>query len=870
MQTLITKVGPSFVGKPAPELNQQYKANGWKWLSFRNEWVAIDPRRVAPLLDYCDDTARDFIEGWQGKRKEAVAASVAVDAEIEIPAPPGLAYRPYQKAGIAFMRARKVSLNADVPRLGKAQPLDEPVLTPTGWRLIGELVVGDLVVGSDGLSHTVTGVFNQGRIPTFEVTMSDGTTTRCSGEHLWEVEDINRRRRVLTTNEIIRRGLRYSGEHSKPKNRIRVSDPCVFSPAASLPVDPYLLGVLIGDGSLCGCTVTLSIGAGKEAILDYVKDIHPNRVSGPHGGSCPQYHLVGEGHRKNSLLTALGDLGLRVRSSEKFIPRQYLYASIKDRKALLRGLMDTDGSCVGNRSVFHSSSLQLCEGICELVRSLGGIARLHAYTRDKSVEYQVSLATPFNPFSLSKKAARWHPRKERILKWIERIDPVAPAEQVCISVDAPDQLYITRGYNLTHNTIQTLGLANTYDRPLRILIVPPANAKVNWTREAQKWLIHKTSIAYAEGDDCPDVDFLAINHTILSRHIDKLCKLRWDIVAIDEAHFFGNPDSQRSRAMARLDADLHFVFLTGTPIYTRPIQLFPMLQRLDPDRLGANKWRYLRRYCGAKKNEVTGHWELDGFSNEEELQHLMRSRFMIRREKHDVVDEIPTNRQTLMLPREGLVRLIEKEKSLFQKKFDDMVEGLKEGLTDDQLKALAEFDRSTTDLDVIDETEPVASIRRQLAIAKIPMCLDFIEEQLLTDDKVVVFAHHREVVKSLHQQLSKYNPAIVIGGMSTTKRQEAIDRFRDDPTCRVIVGNIVSMGSAISLAAADHAIFCELSWIPSDVDQAEERIWDPTKTTGITISRLVLEDSLEARLAYVLEQRQEKIERMMVAKYLKN
>lgn len=538
MQTLITKVGPSFVGKPAPELNQQYKANGWKWLSFRNEWVAIDPRRVAPLLDYCDDTARDFIEGWQGKRKEAVAASIAIDAEIEIPAPPGLAYRPYQKAGIAFMRARKVSLNADSMRLGK--------------------------------------------------------------------------------------------------------------------------------------------------------------------------------------------------------------------------------------------------------------------------------------------------------------------------------------------TVQTLGVINTYDRPLKVLVICPANAKVNWTREADKWLLHKETVGYAEGNNLPDARFTVINFTILSRHVEKLRSVQWDVIVVDEAHFLGNPDSQRTKATLSLTADLHFIFLTGTPIYTRPSQLFPMLQRLDPNGLGANKWRYLRRYCDAKKDDATGRWSFDGYSNEEELQHLMRSRFMIRREKHDVVDEIPTNRQTITLPQEGLVRLIEKEKSLFQQKFDDMVAGLKEGLSDDQLKALAAFDRATTDLDVIDETEPVASIRRQLAIAKIPMCLDFIEEQLLTDDKVVVFAHHREVVKSLHQQLSKYNPAIVIGGMSTAKRQEAIDRFRDDPECRVFVGNITAAGSAISLAASDCAIFCELSWVPSEIDQAEERIWDPTKTVGVTIYRLVLEDSLESQLAHVLEKRQENIERMMVAKYLKH
>jgi SWI/SNF-related matrix-associated actin-dependent regulator 1 of chromatin subfamily A len=534
----ITSREAAFFATADPAWNADLKKNGWRWIGSKKSWMTSDPRRVVPFLDACDSTTRDAVVRWSGQRADAVAASVAVDAVIDVPAPEGLTYRPYQKAGIAFMRARKVSLNADVPRLGK--------------------------------------------------------------------------------------------------------------------------------------------------------------------------------------------------------------------------------------------------------------------------------------------------------------------------------------------TIQTLGVINTYDRPLRVLVISPANAKVNWTREARKWLVHKTTVGYAEGDDCPDVDFLVINFTILDRHVKTLGSRQWDVIVVDEAHFLGNKESKRTQAVSKLDGALHVIFLTGTPIYTRPKQLFPMLTRLDPNGLGSNEWRFLRRYCDAKKDEVTGRWNTDGFSNEEELQFLMRKRFMIRREKHDVVNELPTNRQTILLPKTGLTRLIAQEKSAFGQKFDAMFADLEKDLTDAEFEALKEFDtRTTSDEWEDDGTEPVASVRKKLALAKVDMVVDFVEESLLSEKKVVVFAHHREVVKKLQFALAHHGTAVVLGGLSTAARQKEIDRFRDDPDCRVFIGNIMAAGSAISLAAADCVIFAELSWVPSEIDQAEERVWDPVKGVPISVWRLVLEDSLEARIAYVMERRQDSIDRMMVAKYLK-
>lgn len=413
-------------------------------------------------------------------------------------------------------------------------------------------------------------------------------------------------------------------------------------------------------------------------------------------------------------------------------------------------------------------------------------------------------------------------------------------------------------------TIQSLGLVNSYNRPARVLVICPANAKINWCREAKRWLVHQGTIGYCEGDENPDTDFLAINFQILGRHLNSIGSRQWDFIFVDEAHFLGNPKSQRTQQVMSLDAELHMVFLTGTPVYTRPIQLWPMLQRLDHQGLGSNFWRYVKRYCNAERDE-NGRWKYDSSSNEEELQFKLRERFMIRREKSDVSAELPTSRITVALPKTGLDRLLKKEKDLVSKNLGDLMDRLKGEMTDAEWTELAKFD-GRDDL----FTGPVASVRRDIALAKVPMVTEFVEELLLSERKVVVFTHHRDVTQALSAAFTPYGVATVIGGISSAKREAERIRFQEDPACRVFVGNITAAGSAIELSAADVIVFAELSWVPSEIDQAEERIWLPTKTVPLTIYRLVIEDSVESVIAAVLEARQESITRMMTAKHIQN
>lgn len=414
-------------------------------------------------------------------------------------------------------------------------------------------------------------------------------------------------------------------------------------------------------------------------------------------------------------------------------------------------------------------------------------------------------------------------------------------------------------------TVQTLGVINSYPRVLNVLIICPANAKVNWTREAEKWLIHKESIGYCEGKDNPDTRFLVINYDILGKHIDAIRARRWDIIAVDEAHSLGNPKSQRSKFVFSLDAELHVMLLTGTPIYTRPKQLWPMLQYMDPQGLGRNWFTFMMRYCDGKK--INKFWNADGATHQEELQYKLRKSVMVRREKRDVSKELPTERTTVVLPKTGLVKLLKEEKATVTTHLRKLMDMISSGnLTEEEIQAIAEFD-GRNDL----TTGPVATIRRELALAKLPMVYEFLQEVFESEHKVVVFAHHRDAVNEIYEHV-RFDMGIsavkVIGGMSTTVRQKQVDQFREDPNCRVFVANITAAGSAVSLAASDCIVFAELSWIPSEIDQAEERIWDVLKTNPLMVYRLVVDDSLEQAIAGMLEVRQKSISRTIDRRHL--
>jgi phosphate starvation-inducible PhoH-like protein len=361
---------------------------------------------------------------------------------------------------------------------GRSQPYDRQVLTPAGFRPLGSLRVGDLVIGSNGLPTPVLGVYPQGRREVFRVRTQDGASTLCCGEHLWAVATRDDRRRskplrVLETREMIGQ-LRAAHYHRFELPLVR--RPVEFLPR-EVPLDPYALGLLLGDGYLAKTPVFTTTDAELVPALEHsLEGIDVRPRGGLHYLLRQTAAVQGAVRLVNPVTAAIRELGLAgSRSTTKFVPELYLHNSASVRLAVLQGLLDTDGGPVTQsgrtcRIHYGTSSPRLRDDVVFLVRSLGGVAYSrtlsaagrppgHAQGRDvhqRSDAYVLDIRLPagLEPFRLARKRDRYsRSGGGRPMRFIDRIDPAGEAETLCIQVAAADSLYVTDDFLVTHNTL---------------------------------------------------------------------------------------------------------------------------------------------------------------------------------------------------------------------------------------------------------------------------------------------------------------------------------------------------------------------------------------------------------------------------------
>lgn len=480
---------------------------------------------------------------------------------------------------------------------GKAQPLDAKVLTPFGWTTMGRIQVNSLVIGGDGQAHRVSGVFPQGVKDVYRITFSDGTSTECCADHLWNVQTRSQKHRrqgfkVMALKEIMAAGLTEAGG---AKWFIPVTKPVDFFGIADLPIDPYVLGCLLGDGQLGknGTLYTTRISSADQFIVNEVGD----RLS----GVATLKHLSNYdyavqsrpaiGH-KSVITSLLDDLGLMGKHSwEKFIPRDYLYSSIDNRIALLRGLMDTDGTIEthsGRAPEFCTTSKQLAEDVCELVRSLGGVTRIrykainaYTYGGERKVGrpcYRITVSISDNPFLLPRKADHHNlsPNQGRT-KAIVKIDLVGQKECRCIMVDSRDHTYVTDDYIVTHNTNIIWGVVERFliDNPkARVMLVAHREELIaqpeTRVKEFFPGLRSKIGVVMGSRNEPHKQIIIGTIQTVGGRSGKRLsnvtCFGKIDLLIIDEAHHAEAPQYfNLFNALKAINPDLQTFGVTATP-----------------------------------------------------------------------------------------------------------------------------------------------------------------------------------------------------------------------------------------------------------------------------------------------------------------
>lgn len=730
---------------------------------------------------------------------------------------------------------------ADEMGLGKLQSKTSLVATPSGWRQIGDLTVGDEVMGSNGRPTKVVGVFPQGIKELFRMTLNDGCIIDSGAEHLWAVQTVNDRFRgdvvrIMSTQQLIDTGLTVKA--GSAKWFIPVAAAMDYS-EKTYEIHPYVLGSLIANGALTGATPDHT---GSEEQRDLMR---------PYLGASVEFGPLIDGKTRRIRRTigaSNNDLGASLRalglfgtvSNNKFIPKQFLFGSIKQRKELLAGLMDNGGTVSkdGMASEYNTVSPSLAADVLELVRSLGGVAwmstRIPTYTykgekKFGQKDHRIRMALTFNPFKVKHKAERWRTReKYRPAHNIKSLESIGMADCVCIKVDAADSLYVTNDYVLTHNTSQAITTSWLRERK-KILIVCPSVAKLNWVDELAKWWPDHPPVAYISYTRARTK---GLSKAELARHtasynaplqivsyalLHEVDQAGWDCIIFDEAHALQHPDSQQSEAALRLTqanptADVLLLSATLTP--DRVQDIYGPFSVAWPGR-----W-------GKLVQAGTYSYEFNHRYIEESVDDLGFRKWGAPRE--DTIDELRQRVEAVSS------RTTKQEVAHLLPPYDVRVERL---LDEDKHKAV----------------------------------VDWVLNALESSSHVAVLCHYRKTVKALAQAIAKALPKkkrVPITQISGD--DDPNERFKKIKSAKaeakgVVVATMHSCGIAIDLTFCTSACFAELCSRPVAVIQTLGRFSRLSGSVPSTCVLLVRADSPDERIAYALKSKIDQLNKVVKA-----
>lgn len=803
---------------------------------------------------------------------------------------------PHQKADVQFLStARRAILSNDMGS-GKEQPVSEPVLTPTGWTTMGTLKPGDFVIAQDGTPTQVVHVYPQGVKDVLKVTFKDDSFTYAGRDHLWDVQShkdlAQGRHRILTTQDLMDYGTNKEGTENAYKYRVPVVDPVKFE-KKELPIDPYVLGALLGDGHLGNKTVSFTC-VDKEIVDRISENISGlSKVNKKDQNRANQYIFSASSGIKNSLqnLNLLGTL-----SHNKFIPSLYKYSSVSDRVALLQGLMDTDGTVgkspqkntnVGGTISYSTVSVALAYDVRELVQSLGGTVSWNYHKRSSLGNYDpitlnIKLPEGIDPFYLKRKAERVILAKKYTLsRFISKIEFSHREESVCIYVDNPKHLYVTRDYIVTHNTYSSSGTIRHMHEVLGedvfpLLIACPNSTKISWGREFEKvypgrnvtviegtaaqrkkqfknfmenngevliinWdlLRHHSRLLPYGGTalkrcvDCGGLDE-KIKASTCEVHVKELNLIDFKSVIGDEVHRISDPSSKVSRAFkaATGDADIR-IGLSGTPINATPDQMFSALNWLYPDAY-PSKVKFLDRFCDVSENQWGGTTVL-GIKKSMEKEFFSGIDPILRRMPKDVI--LPFLPPITRIRRD--VEMGTKQAKAYKQMSEQMIAQLDDEIVMTtsplvKLTRLVQFasafaEVNTREVYDRDAENPMTApkIQEEYLTLTDPSCkvdafMDDLED--FGDSSVVVFAQHKQLIDLLAKRLDKHDIryGLITGDQDAVERQAYMDAFQDG-RIKYILCTIQAGGTGITLTKADTMAFLQRSFNMIDNLQAEAR-----------------------------------------------
>ena len=380
----------------------------------------------------------------------------------------------------------------------------------------------------------------------------------------------------------------------------------------------------------------------------------------------------------------------------------------------------------------------------------------------------------------------------------------------------------------------------------KVLIICPATLKINWKREIENY--SDKSIYIAEGKNfSTDADFVIINYDIIKNFHDpkkkddsEILKANFDLVIVDEAHYIKNGQAQRTKLINDLVKTVDRLWLlTGTPMTSRPMDYFNLLSLVDSP-VSKNWMAYAIRYCQGYQFNVGGRkiWNITGASNLEELRERTAGT-ILRRLKENVLD-LPDKIITPVY-----LRLKSKNYEEVMGEYYDWYDK-----NPDESKSLTvQFSKLT-------------KVRQIIADEKISQTIEIAENIIEQDKKVIIFCNFTDSLNKIIEHFGK-SAVKLDGSMSKPERQRSVDEFQDNPKVKVFVGNIKAAGVGITLTSAEAVIMNDLSFLPSDHAQAEDRAYRYGQKNNVLVYYPIFENTIEGVIYDILNNKKQVIATVM-------
>ena len=405
-------------------------------------------------------------------------------------------------------------------------------------------------------------------------------------------------------------------------------------------------------------------------------------------------------------------------------------------------------------------------------------------------------------------------------------------------------------------TVQTLSYVSTEKQTFPVLIVAPLVTLNNWEREIEKFLKKKsrngrilesnspsvTLIRTGKSKELPQTDIYIINYELLLKRSGDLEKVGIRTIVCDEVHNLRSKTTQKYKAVKKLAAlptVQYRIGLSGTPIYNRGSEIWPIIDILKPGLLGSFK-EFCEYFCYVNDKGKAIVLENKRASLRNELQ----KHVMLRRKKADVLKELKDKVRYKEVIASDTDYYLEELDKIWKK------------LEDEQKEAQTEFSKSAS------YHRAIQSERQIAGVAKLPHVINFVKNIMEIEESVVVFCHHKVIHKLLHESLQEFSPVSIIGGQSDSTRQDQIDKFQKGES-KLMIAGIRAGNVGINLTKAKYVIFAELDWSPAIHRQAEDRLHRIGQKNTVFAYYLIGNGTLDDHVASILVDKSYEIDAIM-------